>query len=333
MSEDIIIILGILGNDKNIIPYRKELNKITGGITSTILLQQVIYWHQQMEGKPFFKFIEPCDHKEYKKGDSWCEELGMTKYEFSTAYKRLEKLKIVSKKINAQRVTYWTLNTDILAMLIKSIYLSGHYQHSTSQKSTYLSGQSQHTSITKTTAETTQRETHAQNSSFPFFEDEFGKDEQSNHVGIPSLNQTRAEAKRLGIDASIAQSFWLHYESTAWRGVVDWVPKLRKWAMGESKYGKVGESTEPTFPPAPKIERPTTVEELKLWFVQLPKEKREKIAIKTRTGAVVRVNSRGVLVVQEDWGNIDDWYALESDSMEKMMAWMVDGFDERVRVA
>ena len=116
------ILLQVLADDKKLILYRKELNKITGSITATILLQQFIFHASQKKYESFYKFIEPCDHELYREGDSWTEELGFTKYEFNTAYKKLENLGIVTKKINMSRVTFYTLNRALLGKLIKSIY-------------------------------------------------------------------------------------------------------------------------------------------------------------------------------------------------------------------
>ena len=117
-------LLSLLAQDKSIITYRKELNEITGGVMATILLQQLIYWSDKNDNKPFYKFVEPCENEKYKNGDSWTEELGFTKKEFTGAYKKLQDLNIVSKKINMMRVTFYTLNIDVLSKLIKGIYIS-----------------------------------------------------------------------------------------------------------------------------------------------------------------------------------------------------------------
>ena len=117
-------LLSLLAQDKSIITYRKELNEITGGVMATILLQQLIYWSDKNDNKPFYKFVEPCKNEKYNDGDSWTEELGFSKFEFNSAYKKLEKLNIVSKKINMMRITYYTLNVDVLSKLINSIYVS-----------------------------------------------------------------------------------------------------------------------------------------------------------------------------------------------------------------
>ena len=121
-------LLKILALDKEVITYRKELNPITGSITATILLQQFIYWDEKNNHQPFYKFIEPCNNEKYTNGDSWTEELGFSKYEFTSALKKLEDLGIVSKKINMARVTYYTLNITNLAKLIKPIYVNEENQ-------------------------------------------------------------------------------------------------------------------------------------------------------------------------------------------------------------
>ena len=73
------ILLQVLADDKQLIIYRKELNKLTGSVTASILLQQLIFYASQKKYKPFYKFIEPCSNELYRKGDSWTEELGFTK--------------------------------------------------------------------------------------------------------------------------------------------------------------------------------------------------------------------------------------------------------------
>lgn len=71
------------------IPYYPELGKITGGISSAILMTQLEYWFNKMNNKPFYKFLEACDHASYKEGESWVEELGMSKDEFRLAFSKI----------------------------------------------------------------------------------------------------------------------------------------------------------------------------------------------------------------------------------------------------
>ena len=116
-------IISALAHDKNVILYRKELNKITGSVTASILLQQVIYWHNKVGGE-FYKFILPCSHPLYKSGDSWTEELGFSRKEFTTAMKRLETAGLVSKRITGHRITYYSLNVPVLDGLLAGVYKS-----------------------------------------------------------------------------------------------------------------------------------------------------------------------------------------------------------------
>lgn len=78
----------ILHLTRNTIPYVKELHPITGGVLGCLVMQQLDYW---FEGHPegFYKFLEPSDHPAYKDGDSWTEELGMSRHEFRTAFDKI----------------------------------------------------------------------------------------------------------------------------------------------------------------------------------------------------------------------------------------------------
>jgi hypothetical protein len=101
----------ILAGDRTLITYRPKLNQLTGSVTATILLQQIMHWWVQMR-RSFYKFKEPCAHPDYRVGDSWTEELGFTKYEFDGA---LQKIGVkVTRKCGREEalknglVIYWT---------------------------------------------------------------------------------------------------------------------------------------------------------------------------------------------------------------------------------
>ena len=129
-----LVVLDILADDKNIIAYRPELNKITGSVTATILLQQILYWWHKNGKKKFFKFRAPCKHELYKEGDSWCEELGFTEREFDSALKRIgfkfgkTKNRIEKNKAlvfyykTGDGLTWYDINVGLLAKLINEIY-------------------------------------------------------------------------------------------------------------------------------------------------------------------------------------------------------------------
>ena len=78
----------ILHLTRNTIPYVKELHPIAGSVLGCLVMQQLDYW---FEGHPegFYKFLEPSDHPAYKDGDSWTEELGMSRHEFRTAFDKI----------------------------------------------------------------------------------------------------------------------------------------------------------------------------------------------------------------------------------------------------
>lgn len=114
--------INVLAQDNNIIPYRKELNEITGGVTASILLVQILYWWNKSEGG-FYKFKEPCTHSLYVKGDSWCEELGYTRKQFDGAFKKLEEREFVFKKTTMERLTFYGVNHTVLSKALNGIYV------------------------------------------------------------------------------------------------------------------------------------------------------------------------------------------------------------------
>lgn len=80
-------ILKILADEHDAVAYRPRFTELTNHLGAGILLQQMIYWHEKMGGD-FYKFKQEApNHDRYKEGDSWCEELGFTRYEFDSAIK------------------------------------------------------------------------------------------------------------------------------------------------------------------------------------------------------------------------------------------------------
>ncbi len=83
---------------KRSIPYIKELRPICKSVTAVILFQQLEYW-SELYPDGFYKFTEPVIKKDkdgnevvhpiYKKGDSWCEELGFSAEEFKTGFLKI----------------------------------------------------------------------------------------------------------------------------------------------------------------------------------------------------------------------------------------------------
>lgn len=104
----------LLAMDKTVILYRPQFNSFTGSPLATLLLSQIAYWWDKSGAKPFYKFKEPCNHKMYKKGDSWCEELGFTRRLFDSALRFLEEAGIVSHRTDQSRLTWYSVDTEAL---------------------------------------------------------------------------------------------------------------------------------------------------------------------------------------------------------------------------
>jgi hypothetical protein len=130
-------LLTLIAEDQQLITYRPKLNKITGSVTATILLQQILFHWKGKKGIPFYKFKEPCSHERYKEGDSWEEEIGFSRKEFDTAIKKIgykigknknfkEKKKqeaFVWFRTDSQRVTWYEVNEKALEKALNGIYL------------------------------------------------------------------------------------------------------------------------------------------------------------------------------------------------------------------
>jgi len=143
----------ILASDHHSIPYRKELNRVTGSIIASLALQQFIYWGSKNNYEEFYKFIEPCDNNLYNEGDSWTEELGISKKQFANAFKILKQKGVVSKRTNMMRVTYYTVHYDALDELLKEAYISDEKELMDGSKSNL--DYSKNSNNTETTTETT----------------------------------------------------------------------------------------------------------------------------------------------------------------------------------
>lgn len=116
--------------------YDPSLNKVTGSVTATLLFLQLEHWFKVTKGKPFYKFLEPCEDPQYRKGDSWTEELGFTKPEFRTAFSHIGKV-YKSKKAymestdkfegkcylsyydRMKRITYYMRNPETVKELLR----------------------------------------------------------------------------------------------------------------------------------------------------------------------------------------------------------------------
>jgi hypothetical protein len=143
-------VINIIADDNSIIPYRKELNEITGCVTASILLSQLLYWWKKSGGE-FYKFKEPCKHEKYTEGDSWCEELGYTRKQFDTAFKKLKDKGFVSNRITIDRLTYYSVDERTLGKALKGLYETTETDFTKSDNSTLVYKEAETT--TETTAD------------------------------------------------------------------------------------------------------------------------------------------------------------------------------------
>lgn len=123
----------MLAHERKAIAYRPELNLWTGGVLQTIFLQQALYrWHHAGK-RPFYKFNSPCQHKLYRPGDSWAEELGLTRRELETARSIAHKTTFkdhqddLAKSLivywtEVNRVTYYLINEPGINVLLAAVY-------------------------------------------------------------------------------------------------------------------------------------------------------------------------------------------------------------------
>jgi hypothetical protein len=77
---------------RTVIPYVKELKQLDGikTISTCILMQQLEYWFDKMQGRSFYKFLSPCNSNVlYREQESWTEELGISEDEFRTCFDQI----------------------------------------------------------------------------------------------------------------------------------------------------------------------------------------------------------------------------------------------------
>ncbi len=142
------LISRLMAEDKEMIAYRLKLNRITGSVLASVLLQQANHRFVNNDEQPFYKFRAPCKHALYREGDSWIEELGFSGDEFDSALKRIG-TKIVAGTSKAEamqktdptglvlywtdsnRVTWYSVNVELLGNLAFPNYLENGKSRST----------------------------------------------------------------------------------------------------------------------------------------------------------------------------------------------------------
>jgi hypothetical protein len=128
----------LTGNPKKrTLVFRPDLVSLCKGSAWAVLLYDQLYyyleWKADKTKKPIteveiYKFLAPCNHPLYKKGDSFCEELKITEYKFRTAIKKIgfktnwktteQEIKnsksLILYRKDAKNITWYKLNPFIL---------------------------------------------------------------------------------------------------------------------------------------------------------------------------------------------------------------------------
>ena len=123
-------LLSFIADDRAVVSYRPRWNQLTGSITATILLQQLIYRWVQSGRRPFYKFTGPCAHPLCRPGDSWEEELGLTRRQFETARAGIATRtqgdvaddSLVSYWMTTGHCTWYAINEPLLVEKLAALY-------------------------------------------------------------------------------------------------------------------------------------------------------------------------------------------------------------------
>lgn len=71
--------------DKYFVKFIPELNLKFKKTEATLLIGQLEYWFSKY-ANGFYKFMEPCEHPHYRFGDSWTEELSLSRKVLNKAF-------------------------------------------------------------------------------------------------------------------------------------------------------------------------------------------------------------------------------------------------------
>jgi len=79
----------VFGFFNDFVPYYRQLRPITKSTLSSILAAKLEIWFEKYPDG-FYKFLEPAPgHKDYRDGDSWTEEIGLSSREFKSAFENI----------------------------------------------------------------------------------------------------------------------------------------------------------------------------------------------------------------------------------------------------
>ena len=112
----------LLAEDNDLVIIRKSILKICDlSFTATLILSKALFYAQnsKADNKSFYKFKEPCNSNYYKKGDSWCEVLGISKFKFDKGLQILKDKGFIETKKDINRRTFYLLNFKAIETAIK----------------------------------------------------------------------------------------------------------------------------------------------------------------------------------------------------------------------
>ncbi len=66
-----------------IVTQHIDIVGFSGNSATKLLVQRLEYWFRGKKKNGFFKFLSPCNHNLYRTGDSWTEELGISRRTFN----------------------------------------------------------------------------------------------------------------------------------------------------------------------------------------------------------------------------------------------------------
>ncbi|OCR86681.1 hypothetical protein CFT13S00388_07965 [Campylobacter fetus subsp. testudinum] len=250
----------IIANDSNIIPYRKELNAITGGVLESIFLSQFLYWYEKNGGE-FYKFREPCSHSLYKQGDSWCEELEFSVKQIDRIIKSLKEKNIITTRTDINRITYYDVNLEQLNNLLNGIYVNdkredielpkGHLRScqkgiyesaktATSNKNNNNSTRDYYTETTITENTQIQKEKFKKENPQTFQKSqELESQTKSKTFQKPTIAEIDIYVQGIGATFK-ADEFFDFYESNGWRvgknPMKDWKATCRRWKSNQKNF-------------------------------------------------------------------------------------------------
>lgn len=124
-------------NKSKTINYYPALREYTGSINAALIVAHLESCFRE-KGKIFYKFMEPCGHRDYEIGTSWIEELHMTSTEFRTAFKHIAVVYKSKRDYNLSqdkfqgkmylsyydrisKLTYYMRNDDLVSRKLKEL--------------------------------------------------------------------------------------------------------------------------------------------------------------------------------------------------------------------